>query len=252
MNPLNLRPVLIFDIETTKTSNPAIVERIKDKLKPPATLKKPESIQEWWATQSGQALEDKLAQTALNGLQGDVTAIGWHVAVTNSGHDMDYQLTSIEPTICIRGIEEDMQRFLTETYRQMEADINKYKGTRGAWDVRVAGHNVIAFDLPFLRQQSMRYFVRHMPYFPRSRDYTIDTMIELAGYKEFISLQDAAITMGIPWDNSSIPGDQIPNAWETSDHDAVKTHLMNDVNVTAALTLRILSFNAAAQREHDD
>jgi hypothetical protein len=256
MHHVNLKPVLIFDIETTKTTNAAIIDRIKDKLKPPATLKKPESIQEWWTTQSGQALEDKLAQTALNGLQGDVTAIGWFIAVTDSGFDLDYAPTSVDPVIHIRKTDQSVQAFLSETYRAMEKDIGKHKGTRGSWDVRVAGHNINNFDLPFLRQQSMRYSVRHMQYFPHAyrgrREDCIDTMVELAGYKEFISLQDAAITFGIPWDNASIPGDQVPNAWDTQDYDAVAQHLTNDVRVTAELALRILSFNGSAQGVADD
>jgi hypothetical protein len=241
---MNLKPVLIFDIETTRTTNPAIIERIKEKIKPPATLKKAESIQEWWATQAEQALDEKLAQTALNGLQGDVTAIGWHIAVTDSGDDMDYKLVAMEPTISVRDNEERMTAFLGRTYRQMETELAKYFSFRGGWDVRVSGHNVTAFDLPFMRQQSLRYNVRHMRFFPRHRDYIFDTMTELAGYKEFISLQDAAITLGIPWDKDSIPGSDIPKAWDEGNHEAVIRHLRNDVNVTAAIALRLLSFNA--------
>jgi len=240
----DLKPILVFDIETNRTTNPAIIERIREKIKPPATLKKEDSIREWWATQSGQAIEDKLAQTALNGLQGDVTAIGWQVLVSETGEDMDYKITSPKPKILIRGKDESVQNFLAKSYRTMEASVAEYFNFRGTWDIRVAGHNVLAFDLPFLRQQSLRYNVRHMRFFPIGKHGVIDTMVELAGYKEFISLQDAAITLSIPWDKESIPGDQIPGAWESGNHDAVVRHLENDVNVTTAIALKLLGFDA--------
>lgn len=239
----DMKPILVFDIETNRTSNPAIIERIREKIKPPATLKKEDSIREWWATQSGQAIEDKLAQTALNGLQGDVTAIGWQVLVTETGDDADYQRSELKPTIAIRKNDQPIASFLGETYRLIETDIAKYFSFRGVWDIRVAGHNILNFDLPFLRQQSLRYNVRHMRFFSRRKDAIIDTMTELAGYKEFISLQDAAITLSIPWDKTSIPGDQVPGAWESGNHQAVAHHLMNDVEVTTEIALKLLQFD---------
>ena len=246
MEKPNLRPVLIFDIETTQTSDPVIIELIREKLKPPATLKKQESIQEWWATQSGQALQDKLAQTALNGLYGDVTAIGWNIALNPEKGDLDYKLAYKQPSVSVRGNDQSVQGFLTETYRKIEAEIKKFGGPFGPWDVRVAGHNIIGFDLPFLKQQSIRYSVRHMSYLMGGRDQVIYTMTALAGYREFISLKEAAIVLGgIPWDNSSIPGDQVPSAWESGDHESVSTHLANDVNATAEIVLRVLSFDGS-------
>lgn len=240
----DMKPILVFDIETNRTSNPAIIERIREKIKPPATLKKEESIREWWATQSGQAIDEKLAQTALNGLQGDVTAIGWQVLVTETGDDADYELSELKPTIAIRKNDQSVSSFLGETYRRIETNIAKYFSFRGAWDTRVSGHNIINFDLPFLRQQSLRYNVRHMRFFPRRKEGVIDTMVELAGYKEFISLQDAAITLSIPWDKTSIPGDQVPSAWESGNHEAVAHHLTNDVEATTAIALKLLQFDS--------
>ena len=56
---------IIFDLETVPSQHPDARELVRASIKPPGTLKKPESIAAWWANEADAAVEDAYRRQSL-------------------------------------------------------------------------------------------------------------------------------------------------------------------------------------------
>ncbi len=75
---------IIFDIETIPSQAPGARDHIRASIKPPGTLKKPESIAAWWKDDSEAAVESEYRKQSLDGgLHGEIISI----ACCADGHD---------------------------------------------------------------------------------------------------------------------------------------------------------------------
>jgi len=226
---------LVLDIETTPTTDPALIDTLREKLAPPANYKKPESIAEWHRTQGVEALQEKIAGTALKGTQGDIIAIGWQTFALGDGvTGPDRNLE-----VLVRRPDQRASVFLGEAFDALKAETTHWHQSRYI----IAGHNIVNFDLPFLWQQALRYEVTWpyelLPVLPSPHDRDIlDTMTGIVGYRNTISLRDTARAFGIPWDEN-IPSADVPTAWQNGDSASVIKHLVNDVLVTSQVAHRI-------------
>jgi hypothetical protein len=233
------RRMLVLDIETAPTTDTRVIDRLREDLKPPGNYKKEESIAEWYRTQGHQALTERVSSTALKGMQGDVIAVGWRV-IDFVGEGNTLVVTNDEgPQVAVRYKNERMHGYLRRVF---EENINEAASTTLTW---VAGHNIVNFDLPFLWQQ----FVRHsipwpkfaLPALPSAFDARVfDTMLQLVGARNTISLKDAAYACGIDWDEASCESADVPSLYLADDVDSVRRHLANDVRVTGDLAIRLM------------
>lgn len=67
---------LFIDIETIPSQHPEALAAVRAGLKPPATLKKPESIAAWWESEADTATAETWRKQALDGgTQGEIVSI---------------------------------------------------------------------------------------------------------------------------------------------------------------------------------
>ena len=241
-----MKTYLVLDIETAPITDERRIDEIRETIKPPSTYKKPESIAEWHRAHGAEALREKVANTALKGMQGDIIAIGWKVAELNpvqddtdgeSWEDKEYAFAALEAhstRVKLRDKDQKADGFLREIFDEIESVGRQ---------VIVVGHNLVSFDLPFLWQQAVRHKVRwpsNLPVMPSNFDSRVlDTMVATVGHRNQISLRDAAKAMNIPW-KENIPSAEIPDAWEHGELDKIIDHLQNDVDVTYRIAERLL------------
>ena len=58
---------LYLDIESIPSQHPDALAQVRAAIKPPATLKKPESIAAWWASEADAAAQEAWRKQSLDG-----------------------------------------------------------------------------------------------------------------------------------------------------------------------------------------
>lgn len=145
--------MLVFlDIETLCTEDPEVIQFLADKIKAPATYKKPESIAEWERENKPQAVKEAVAKTALDGLYGRICCIGYAI---DDG-----------PVECIAG--DDEKSVLFNFFSDLEAKseymiVNPSSvmdAISGTLSMEFVGHNIAGFDLPFIKHRSIVHGIK--------------------------------------------------------------------------------------------
>ena len=123
-----------FDIETLPTDDESVIAELAKGIKPPGTIKKPESIVTWHEENGAQALSDAISKTSFDGLYGRIACISFAIG------------DSEPATVDSRDGEAEM---LVDFYSHIEEN----------WSMRDAyifcGHNLVGFDLQFLKARSI-------------------------------------------------------------------------------------------------
>lgn len=70
---------LFIDIETAQCRDERIIQDIRDNIKPPGTIKNPESIAKWHQDKADAAVKAEVSKTSFSGLAGEVISIAWAV-----------------------------------------------------------------------------------------------------------------------------------------------------------------------------
>jgi predicted PolB exonuclease-like 3'-5' exonuclease len=218
---------IYFDIETIPTQNNAVIESIAADIKPPATMKKAETIAEWEANQKADAINEAVAKTSFDGAFGQICCIGW--AIDN------------EPVFASYGSEEDiLNQFFTDISERYDA----------SQDVRpiFIGHNVSAFDLRFLFQRSIILGIKPpscIPFNAKSWDDKIfDTMAYFAGFGNRISLDKLSKALGLEGKNG-ITGADVWPMYQAGKIAEIAEYCKHDVELTREVYKK-LTFKKAA------
>ena len=77
MDNYNMETFVYFDLETIPSQSPAYLERCLGKVKPPASIKKPESIDKWYAESAVTAAQDMFDKSSFDGGRGHICTIAW-------------------------------------------------------------------------------------------------------------------------------------------------------------------------------
>jgi len=78
-----------FDIETIPSQLPWVREYVEQSVKPPATIKKPESIAKWQIENKAEAIEDSINKMGFSGAANHIVTIAWAV---DDGEIKSYQV----------------------------------------------------------------------------------------------------------------------------------------------------------------
>jgi hypothetical protein len=209
MEKLNPMDVLFLDIETTHTTDPVAIERIASKVKPPGNMSKAETIAKWEVEVKPSEVAHAVGRTALNGGYGSIVAAGLSHGLEGESR----VLVGGEDSI-LRGI--------------MNLPTN-----HGAIP-RIVGHNIVDFDLKFIRQ---RCIVKRIPiagWFPRDPKpwdpLVCDTMVAWCGSREMISLSELAYILGIKV-KPTIEGKEVPRAFQEGRMPEIIDHCVEDLRV---------------------
>lgn len=210
---------IFLDIETLPTSRADIQARCVADIGPPGNYKKPETIQQWWASEGDAKKAEAVERTALNGTWGEIICIG--LAVND------------EPV-------EVFTRALTEadllnTFALMlDSKCKKADQTGEMWQLvaRWIGHNIVDFDIRFLWQRAKLSGVTFPFRLPMQRydSHVYDTMKEWSGWKDGVSQKDLELAFGIartdPLPNG---GADVFHAYQNGRIEDIKEHCRQDI-----------------------
>lgn len=213
---------LYFDIETIPDQAPGALDRARARVKPPATLKKQDSIDKWMEESAEAAALDILHKTGLDGASGHVCTIGWAL----NGRQVE-----------VRHAESRTEE--SQILREFFAAFDPYHSAT------LVGHNIAGFDIPFLLKRAIVLGVDLPPphVFPRDPkpwDRSIfDTMTAWAGAKDRISLDRLCGTLGIPG-KDGFDGSMVAKAWADGEHLKIAEYCDDDVRRVRSIHQKFL------------
>lgn len=230
---------LFIDIETIPSQRDDARELVRDSIKPPATLKKPESIAAWWANEADAAVEEAYRRQALDGgLAGEIISIA---VVTDNDREW---------VRCRRECEPEAE-LLAEFFDQVEMWTREIAAGvmpdhPSAWpldDHYPVAHNA-GFDFGFLWRRARVKRVPVPSWLPgpmarAGREFG-DTMLAWAGYGNRVSLDALCRALGIrsPKDNG-MDGSQVFDAWLASKYAEIEQYNLADAAAVAEVWNRL-------------
>lgn len=223
---------LYLDIETIPAQSDDIKARIAANVKPPAAMKKADTIAAWEKEQKAAAVEEAIAKTSLNGALGHICCIGWAV------DDEAAQSVSIHHHT-------DEIDIIVNFFDRVSKDANKRR-----LFVTPVGHNVINFDLRFIWQRCISLGVRAPVWLPRDPKpwggEAFDTMTAWAGSRDTISMDNLALALGLPG-KGGIDGSMIGQMYSEGRHEEIAEYCREDVDRTRAIHRKMqIAFGEAA------
>lgn len=217
---------LYLDIETIGTTSPAHIDRIAADIKPPATMKKPETIKAWEENDKADAIKEAVSKTSFDGGYGHVCCIGW------AWNDEEVNTTSFTP----EGLNEyaALSNFVRVSTQQRPA---------GYGQVTLVGHYVADFDIRFLWQRAFVMGVKMPVWFPRdpkpwSKEVN-DSMQMWAGSKGTVSLDRLCFYLGIEG-KTGVDGSMVAGMFERGEHKAIAEYCRQDVERVRKVHKRML------------
>ena len=222
---------LYLDIETVPAQSDEAKARIAANVKPPAQMKKAETIAAWEKDQKADAVAEAISKTGLNGAYGHICCIGFAID--------DSPATSISwPTNATNE---------AEAIRGFYSVVGEAIGNRFPM---VIGHNVAAFDIRFLWQRAMVLGVRMPAWFPRDpkpwSNEVFDTMAAWAGARDTISMDNLCAALGLPG-KGDIDGSMVGALWASGEYERIAEYCRADVERTRSIHRKMLvAFGEAA------
>lgn len=218
---------LFFDIETIPDQREGAIDRAAALVKVPANYKKQEIIDKY---RLDNAVETH-AKTALKGLYGEICSIAWAID--------DLRIEAIT-----RDSEMSEASILTHFFTAIE---NQAKNGEGHFqDITWIGHNVIDFDLRFLKQRALVNNTRSpfiIPADARHGKSVFDTMKEWAGWKGYVKLDELCEVFGFEG-KGDIDGSMVGELWATGQYDVIHDYNKHDIEMTRNVYKRMIYENA--------
>lgn len=211
---------IYLDLETIPTENAELIADIASTIKPPATMRKAETIAEWVKNDKQSAIDDAVAKTSFDGTYGSICCIGYAI---DDGDVLS--VTNINE-------KEIILQFFDALYAANPRNL----------DITIVGHNVAEFDLKFLFKRCVVLGIKppdFIPFKAKSWDKTIfDTMTEFAGYKDRISLDKLCKVLGIESNNTHTGADVYPMYKEDKIAE-IASYCEDDVSITRQVYKRL-------------
>lgn len=225
---------LYFDIETIPAQSPVAHAAIAENVRPPASMKKAETIAAWEENDKAQAVQDAIAKTSLDGAYGHLCCIGF--ALNDAAPDTTY-LASYSPA--------GEATVLRDFFAAVD-DLNRHNH----FPICVVGHNVIGFDIRFVWQRAIILGVRVPHWFPRDPkpwgNDAFDTMLAFAGQRGTISMDRLCQALGMDG-KADVDGSMIGQMWAEGRHEEIAQYCRDDVERTRAIHKRMaVAFGEAA------
>ena len=210
---------LYFDLETIPAQTEEAKARVAATVKPPAQMKKADTIAEWEKTQKAAAVEEAIAKTSLNAAFGQICCIGFAFD--------DGPVTSISwPTNA------DSEGMMISGFFETAGQIigNRFP--------IIVGHYVAGFDLRFIWQRCMVLGVRVPGWLPKNPkpwgESVFDTMTAWAGAKDTISMDNLCAALGIEG-KGDIDGSMVGKMFAEGKHSEIAAYCRGDVERTRAI-----------------
>ena len=233
---------LFLDIETIPSQKPGAVAKVLATIKPPGTLKKPESIAAWWATDAADAAEDAYRKQALDGGScGEIVSI----AATN-GEGFEW--------VHCRG-QGDSEAALLQAFFDAVEDWQSKENEQWPHTFPCDDHTPIAhnaqFDLGFLWRRAVVLGVPLPPWLrnagPQGRagQHYKCTMQAWAGFGRFVRLPELCDVLALPNPkDGGMNGAGVYDAWLAGQCEAIAAYNLADAQAVAGIWHKLQAVGA--------
>jgi len=216
-----------LDIETIPSQSPEYRAKVREGIKPPGNIKKPESIAAWLAENADAATDEAIAKTSFDPAAGHIVCIGWAI-----GDGPSLALTA--------GTVAEEKTILIAFFEALQNQLPPNAGV-----VRFIGHYISGFDLRFIINRAIVLGVPIPKIIPRdikpwSQDI-FDTMVAWAGAKGSISQARLAEALGIDGNKGDFDGSQVAEAWARGEHERIAEYCRGDVDTVRAIHRRFVA-----------
>lgn len=205
-----------FDIETIPSQLEWVREYYSEKVSPPKTIKKAESIEKLMQEDRPQAIEDALDKAGFSGASNHIITIAWAVD--------DSEIKALQIGADISQEKEALKEFF--------ADIEKLP--MGAC---FCGHNIIGFDIKIIKQRAMVLGVKIPRIFPIDAkpwdNCVYDTMLKWDS-RDFVKMDLIARAFGIQG-KGAVDGSMVYPMWQEGRYDEIKEYCIDDVRMGRAV-----------------
>lgn len=206
---------IFLDIETI----PSQEQWVKDSIdvKPPATIKKQESIDKWYKEKSGDAFDKAYEKTVFDGMTNHIICAS--VAIDSQD---PYTVYSADPS--------EELALLECLYDYLATWADDYGNV-------IIGHNVLGFDLNVIKKRSIILGLRpefKLPYDAKPwSDNVYDTMLRWDS-KNFTSQDKICQALGIKG-KGDMDGSKVYQYWKDGKHDEITAYCQDDVETVRKL-----------------
>lgn len=222
--------LMYLDIETLPTNDAIVIAELHAKVAPPGNLKKAETIAAWWAEEGEKEKADIVARTSFDGMYGRICVIS--MAIDD------------EPPLTWSG--NDEAGLIRDAFAWIDgiSSVNVQFGTARN-QVTFVGHNVVGFDLPFIRHRSIIHRIE--PPTPLRLAFQAkpwgaevsDTMLMWSSDREKrVSMDKLCRSLGIPG-KDGFDGSMVAATWPEDPFKVVE-YCMDDVERTRAIYKRLI------------
>ena len=218
-----------IDIETLPTIDADVIAEIAAKIKPPDNYSKPETIAKWIEENKEQAIKEAVHKTGFSGLYGSIACICY-------AFDDGPVYTASHANEAV---------MLANLYDHIEevTGIEHHTGMAHT-ALTFVGHNIIGFDLPFIKHRSIINGVKPPLSFRKAFDAkpwggeVADTMLMWSSDKEKrASMDNLCKAFGIPG-KGDFDGSMVASTWPT-DPQKVISYCADDVRRTREMYKRL-------------
>ena len=236
---------IVIDIETVPVQVPAHVEAIRDEMagklsanlaqvRAPANYKDPAKIAEYVETERNRLrdlhdadVEKAILSTSFDGGYGQIVCVGWCIG-DDEPQSMRVQDLSLE-----------QERAMLRDWCALMQSLHGTSGTRPV----LIGHNLLAFDLPFVWKRAMVHGIKPPFWLPRDpkpwSETVVDTMTYWAGTRDRISLDKLCRVLGVPGKGDGPTGADVWPMVQDGRLDDVAQYCRDDVVRTRAVFKRM-------------
>lgn len=214
---------LYLDIETIPAQSDDIKARIAANVKPPAAMKKADTIATWEKEQKAAAVEEAISKTGLNAAFGHICCIGF---AFDDGP-----------------VSSQTAQVWTEERDIIQSFFEYVNATIGNRFPVIVGHNVAGFDIRFIWQRSIALGIRVPAWMPRDPkpwgNDVFDTMTAWAGARDTISMDNLSAALGLPG-KGEIDGSMIGQMFADGRYAEIADYCRADVERTRAIHRKMM------------
>ena len=232
---------LYLDTETLPTVDERVIAKIAAGIRPPASMKKAETIAAWEANEKPAAIVEAIAKTSLDGAYGRLGVIGFAI------NDFDPVAYTAVDSNEGDGLTADFDEktLISDFFHDVEfgpqadrlSSVKKFSEP-----IRIVGHNVIGFDIRILVQRAIVLGVAIPAWFPinpRPWDDTVfDTMTTWAGIRDYVSMDKLALALGLDGKGET-DGSMVASMWAAGRIAEVRDYCCDDVRQARAIAKRM-------------
>ena len=211
-----------IDIETIPTQNKELLDYVGRSVKPPATIKKQETLNDWYENKYSEALSEAVNKLSFDG--------GFNHIITLSAWVSD----DLNCVFHAESVEQEGD--VIQNYMDW---ISKNISFKGRW----IGHNIIGFDLRVIKQRCMVLGIKPFSGLRFDAkpwdDNPYDTMLRWNSDRQNMTSMDKLCRIFGIEGKGDMDGSQVYQAWLDNKHAEIKDYCLDDAKKSVLIFNRM-------------